>query len=667
MAGNRTAQLRFTSGQRTGECVALADGSYVIGSDDKAQIACVDPEVEWSHARVYLSKGRYWIEDLQSMAGVRVNERPVLHKALSAGDHVLVGAAGFVFENGASVAAAAPFSPGAGGNVEGVPAELALADGGALQARSQELAARVHVLESELKRKRAGLNLAAESFVEQLERAKERIQKMGEEQARLQQQLTERDEQLAAARAELDGSRQQAQGQVQVLVQRLESVRRDFEEMDRVLRAKARAYAKLIADTRLHLQPHSAPGVAASDDGAQQSAVAGEDEAAKAKAAAVAAAAALFDPEDRPPPVVVASSRLGNALRIAAVFLVLGLCGGLLFLLLTRPLPNSEGTTRAPVLSGKGAATAPQPGQNMPKVTARRAPLPAVERAQLERAVVAPAEERPQAEVAKANAGEQQAFAKLLEQLKGAHQRRDDAAVREAENALVAMGRPILVLVAQAFDVERQFPVKVSLHFIVLTLDGKASARELVDAMRSTSDRSVKLRLQFMLSKLVSEQDIGYMEAMVAAEPDPQIKKYLVKALGEAPGNLGLGALQGIVQTDSNMGARIEAIRAIQRKPHDASTTSFLMNVANSETDVSVRSTLLQVISAQAEREAVSFFLTVLQTDKRLNNRVHSAKYFERVGQPSEVALLEGVLQAETNHYVRKKLEVALRVIKARN
>jgi HEAT repeat protein len=259
----------------------------------------------------------------------------------------------------------------------------------------------------------------------------------------------------------------------------------------------------------------------------------------------------------------------------------------------------------------------------------------------------------------------------LLETLRQAHRGRDGAAIAAAEKALVARGAGVLEAVRAASDEERQFAVKVSLEYVALAIEGKATAREVLARMRETRDPGEKMRLSFMLSKLDGPEDAAVLEAALATEADPMVAKYIVRALGSIPGPRPLEPLLRIARSSPDRNQRIEAIRSIEerasRDPAVADeATKALVALAATEADASIRSVAIRGIANVGTRAAVAFFREVLEKDERTNNRAEAAKLFQRIGTDEDLPFLEELHAKERVYYVKQKVAQAIDAIHRR-
>jgi len=368
----KSARLEVLAGRRAGESIRLGKNAVVIGSDEAATFTCHDADVEWSHARIFKSKNRFHVEDLQSQGGVLVNDAKVAKAELVLGDVIAIGTARFRFAPAASLDAlddgAAEGSNGADGSkgngsgrfaspgaatpsnggatedatraarteviqvpdagalleaqsarvaasvesalqaaADGVApapsasgdpasgdmahAEIAKVDIGAVEAapveddlsqpatvsdlipviqalRSQnddlhtqaealreqnaDLRVKLEAAELELSRKRTGLSLATESFVDQLERAKERISTFAKRHAETEALVQKREEELEKLKLEHEALQQVTGTRNKELCDKLESVRRDFDDLARVAASKGQQVAKTISEARMN-------------------------------------------------------------------------------------------------------------------------------------------------------------------------------------------------------------------------------------------------------------------------------------------------------------------------------------------------------------------------------------------------------------------------------
>jgi HEAT repeat protein len=209
-----------------------------------------------------------------------------------------------------------------------------------------------------------------------------------------------------------------------------------------------------------------------------------------------------------------------------------------------------------------------------------------------------------------------------------------------------------------------------------MTIEGTGGGQSVVDRMRATQDAGEKMRLAFMLLKL-GPSEVPALERALAAEQDPMIRKYIVRALGEASGSAdpaagggdpaGLETLQKMASAGDDRQLRIEAIRAIERRS-SPEVSKFLAELAAQEDgkDAQIRSIAIRALANVGGAEQGDFFTQVLQRDDRVNNRAEAAKFFARAGTGRDLAVLEPLAQKEQVHYIKEKLDTAVEQIKKR-
>jgi len=83
-------KITITSGPDADKEYPLAD-SQVIGRLGKCAIPLNDTRASREHARIYKSRGTYFVVDLNSKNGIGVNGQQLTKAQLSPGDRVLVG------------------------------------------------------------------------------------------------------------------------------------------------------------------------------------------------------------------------------------------------------------------------------------------------------------------------------------------------------------------------------------------------------------------------------------------------------------------------------------------------------------------------------------------------------------------------------------------------
>jgi len=271
------------------------------------------------------------------------------------------------------------------------------------------------------------------------------------------------------------------------------------------------------------------------------------------------------------------------------------------------------------------------------------------------------------AAIASKRAGGADDAEELLEiyRLRQAHRSRDEKLIREAECELTRWGKVILPVLRETYERERQFNVKVSLQWVLLSIEGRSSAREIVDAMRAAGAPDEKMRCAFMLSKARRQSDVSFLEEASQREPDPMILKYMIRALGSIGGTRAHDALQKFAIGSPVRNLRIEAIRALEESGAPAAE-GVLLRVARTEEDASIKSIAVRGLANIGGRASFEFFLEALRSDDRTNNRAEAAKYMARVGEPGDVPELERIYQAEKVYYIRQKIQQAVEAIQKR-
>jgi hypothetical protein len=89
--------LRFESGERRGEVVAIPAGGLSLGRRPGNGVQVVDSSVSGRHAEVELRDGEAWLRDLGSTNGTRVAGERVSERRLAHGDEVLLGSVKITF------------------------------------------------------------------------------------------------------------------------------------------------------------------------------------------------------------------------------------------------------------------------------------------------------------------------------------------------------------------------------------------------------------------------------------------------------------------------------------------------------------------------------------------------------------------------------------------
>lgn len=76
----------------------LIDRDMILGRGDRSNIVIGDTYASNQHARIFIRKGQYWLEDMGSTNGTFLNETPVIKPiVLADGDRLRVGSVTFQF------------------------------------------------------------------------------------------------------------------------------------------------------------------------------------------------------------------------------------------------------------------------------------------------------------------------------------------------------------------------------------------------------------------------------------------------------------------------------------------------------------------------------------------------------------------------------------------
>ena len=76
--------------------VQVGERPFIIGRSPDADLVLPEPSISRRHARIDCVGGKYYLEDLNSGAGTRINKRPILKEELKDHDQVAIGP--FVFQ-----------------------------------------------------------------------------------------------------------------------------------------------------------------------------------------------------------------------------------------------------------------------------------------------------------------------------------------------------------------------------------------------------------------------------------------------------------------------------------------------------------------------------------------------------------------------------------------
>jgi pSer/pThr/pTyr-binding forkhead associated (FHA) protein len=77
--------------------VVVEQGETIIGRDPNNPIAIRDPMASRQHAKITLENGEFWIEDMKSLNGTRVNGEIITRHKLASNDQIKVADAVITF------------------------------------------------------------------------------------------------------------------------------------------------------------------------------------------------------------------------------------------------------------------------------------------------------------------------------------------------------------------------------------------------------------------------------------------------------------------------------------------------------------------------------------------------------------------------------------------
>jgi MoxR-like ATPase len=92
------AKVKFINGPFEGQEVAIPEEGITVGRSKNCSIVIDDNKISREHATIRIENGAWWVYDLQSSNGTRVNEQDVSAYELSEGDEIEVGGLKFIFE-----------------------------------------------------------------------------------------------------------------------------------------------------------------------------------------------------------------------------------------------------------------------------------------------------------------------------------------------------------------------------------------------------------------------------------------------------------------------------------------------------------------------------------------------------------------------------------------
>jgi len=92
------AKVKFINGPYEGEELTIPEDGITVGRSKGCSVVIDDNKISREHAAVRMENGNWWVYDLQSSNGTRVNDNDVSAYELSEGDVIEVGGLKFVFE-----------------------------------------------------------------------------------------------------------------------------------------------------------------------------------------------------------------------------------------------------------------------------------------------------------------------------------------------------------------------------------------------------------------------------------------------------------------------------------------------------------------------------------------------------------------------------------------
>jgi HEAT repeat protein len=246
-----------------------------------------------------------------------------------------------------------------------------------------------------------------------------------------------------------------------------------------------------------------------------------------------------------------------------------------------------------------------------------------------------------------------------------AHAGGDPTLVASVEQALIAWGEAALPEIAAALEQEQQFHVRLSLRYCQRAIEGEAGAQALVRRAQNASDPRERLESLMMLEKLRDEMELSALAGLLVKETEPRLQTYMVRALGAAPGEVGIAELAEVAGgSGERLDLRIEAVHALARRVDDRAVTA-LLGVARGEEPGPFRSSCVRALAARAGREAAQWFRQQLVSEES-NDRAEAASYFARVGSPDDVKALTEAAEAERDDWVRSRMQSAVEEVERR-
>ncbi len=91
-------KLTFKDGDKLGRKVEVPADGLVIGRNDSCNLKLDDPLAAGQHAELYMENGHWWISDLTTANGTKVNEQTITASRLNNGDVITIGHTTLVFQ-----------------------------------------------------------------------------------------------------------------------------------------------------------------------------------------------------------------------------------------------------------------------------------------------------------------------------------------------------------------------------------------------------------------------------------------------------------------------------------------------------------------------------------------------------------------------------------------
>ncbi|MHC4829958.1 MAG: HEAT repeat domain-containing protein [Planctomycetota bacterium] len=251
--------------------------------------------------------------------------------------------------------------------------------------------------------------------------------------------------------------------------------------------------------------------------------------------------------------------------------------------------------------------------------------------------------------------------------LQHAHRLQNRAKIREEEKALIAKGAGTVPELEDALSRERHSAVKGSLKYVLLSLKGGANVENVLDLLEATTNSQERLYLCQTLFKIdAGPEDTERLNRYLRESPDPNIRRYLIRALAET--DQALTALGELARHEKDRVLRQESLYALERlidaHPNEVAD---LMAELSAERDMQVRQVAVRALAKCGGPSHAEAFRNILRGDEQVNQKMEAARYFERMGTEADLELLRAQLeQPELPEYARRRLASAVREIELR-